>query len=149
MPRCLDSHDLLPASLSQTPTPHRRFVENKSQTPIRPRGRPSGRSPFSRFSDPESRCFCHAIAGANLLTTNCHMIRREYLANRPNHSATISECKTNFTDSTGCPTLSFADLATPWMPHPLRPTVSVLHTRLIAVAKDGFTNFQPSPSKGV
>jgi hypothetical protein len=33
-----DSYSLLPASLSQTPTPHNTFVEYKSQTPIRPNG---------------------------------------------------------------------------------------------------------------
>jgi hypothetical protein len=37
------------ASFSQDPTPHRAFVENKSQTPIRPSGQPSGRSPFFVF----------------------------------------------------------------------------------------------------
>jgi hypothetical protein len=39
----------LPMSLSQTPTPHRTFVENKHQSAIRPSGRPSGRSPFFTF----------------------------------------------------------------------------------------------------
>jgi hypothetical protein len=33
-----DSYSPLPASLSQTPTPHNTFVEYKSQTPIRPNG---------------------------------------------------------------------------------------------------------------
>jgi hypothetical protein len=50
-----DSCDPLPASFSHRPTPHKRFVENKSQTPIRPNGRPSGRSPFSRFSEASIR----------------------------------------------------------------------------------------------
>ena len=44
----------LPASLSQRPTPHRRFVENKSRTPIRKDCRPDGRSLFSRFSGLQS-----------------------------------------------------------------------------------------------
>jgi len=34
---------------ARTPPPHKRFVENKSQTPIRPNGRPNGRSPFFPF----------------------------------------------------------------------------------------------------
>ena len=45
-----DSRSPLPASLSQNPTPHRRFVESKGQTPIRPSGRPNGRSLFLCFS---------------------------------------------------------------------------------------------------
>jgi hypothetical protein len=40
----------LPASLSQAPTPHKRFVENKSQTPIRPNCHRAVESPFFRFS---------------------------------------------------------------------------------------------------
>jgi len=47
-------HGPLPASLSHRPTPHKRFVENKSRTPIRPNGRPNGRSLFSRFSGLQS-----------------------------------------------------------------------------------------------
>ena len=35
-------------TLSQTPTPHGRFIENKGLSVIRPSGRPSGRSPFLR-----------------------------------------------------------------------------------------------------
>jgi hypothetical protein len=45
-----DSCSPLPVSLSHDPTPHRRFVENKSSTPIRQSFRPSGRSLFSCFS---------------------------------------------------------------------------------------------------
>jgi hypothetical protein len=40
-------------SFSQDPIRGRRFVENKSPTIIRPRGR----SPFSRFSGAQSRIF--------------------------------------------------------------------------------------------
>jgi hypothetical protein len=45
-------------TLSQTPTPHRRFIENKSPTPIRKACRKPVDPSFSRFSDSESRCFC-------------------------------------------------------------------------------------------
>jgi hypothetical protein len=49
-----DSCGPLPVTLSHRPTPHKRFVENKSQTPTRPSGRPNGRSLFSRFSGLQS-----------------------------------------------------------------------------------------------
>src|SRR5579864_1776697 len=45
-----DSHGPLPVSLSQPPTPHERFVENKGSTSIRLDCRPSGRSLFLCFS---------------------------------------------------------------------------------------------------
>ena len=41
-----DSCDPLPASLSHRPTPHKRFVESKGQTPIRKDCRPNCRRPF-------------------------------------------------------------------------------------------------------
>jgi hypothetical protein len=40
----------LPASLSHDPTPRRAFVENKSQTPIRPSGDRAVEAAFLRFS---------------------------------------------------------------------------------------------------
>jgi hypothetical protein len=58
--RCTDhritpiSCDPLPVSFSHRPTPHKRFVENKSQSAIRLDSRLSGRSLFSRFSGLQS-----------------------------------------------------------------------------------------------
>jgi hypothetical protein len=50
-----DSCGLLPVSLSQRPTPHERFIENKSQTAIRPNGDRTVESRFFRFSGLQSR----------------------------------------------------------------------------------------------
>jgi hypothetical protein len=44
-----DSCGPLPASLSQSPTPRRRFVENKSQSAIRPSGDRAVETPFLCF----------------------------------------------------------------------------------------------------
>jgi len=49
-----DAHSPLPASLSRHPTPHSAFVENKSQTPIRPSGDRAVEALFSRFSGLQS-----------------------------------------------------------------------------------------------
>ena len=53
----LVSCDLLPASLSQTPTPHKRFVENKRRSAIRKACQKTVEAPFSRFSGTQSRIF--------------------------------------------------------------------------------------------
>jgi len=50
-----DSCSPLPMSLSQTPTPHRTFVENKHQSAIRPSGHRAVEALFSRFSGLQSR----------------------------------------------------------------------------------------------
>jgi hypothetical protein len=48
--RCRDSYVPLPAYFSQRPTPHTAFVENKSQTPIRPSGDRAVETPYLYFS---------------------------------------------------------------------------------------------------
>src|SRR6478735_6956501 len=53
----LARHGPLPASLSQDPTPHKRFVENKSQTPIRKACQKPVDPSFSRFSGLQSGSF--------------------------------------------------------------------------------------------
>jgi len=49
-----DSFSPLPASLSQSPTPHNTFVENKGQGAIRPSGHRAVEAHFLRFSLVES-----------------------------------------------------------------------------------------------
>jgi hypothetical protein len=73
-----DSCGPLPASLSQDPTPHKRFVENKSQTPIRPSGHRTVESPFSRFSGLPIRLnfslvFSFLLSGRQRVTTTAMM----------------------------------------------------------------------------
>jgi hypothetical protein len=45
-----DAQSPLPASFSHRPTPHRRFVENKGPTSIRPSGDRAVEAAFLRFS---------------------------------------------------------------------------------------------------
>jgi hypothetical protein len=61
MSRSPDSCSPLPASFSQTPPPHRGFVANKDQTPIRPRGHRAVEDPFSCSFGVESRSIRFAI----------------------------------------------------------------------------------------
>jgi hypothetical protein len=53
----ISSYGPLPASFSQTPTGHRRFVDNKHQTPIRPSGDRAVEALFSRVSHAQLRIF--------------------------------------------------------------------------------------------
>ena len=99
----------LPASFSQRPHPPRRFVENKSQTPIRPSGRPNGRCPFSPFFRASIRLnfslvFSFLLSGRQRVATagsraaqlrrasNCH---RERAANRESNDLNPGEARTS------------------------------------------------------
>jgi hypothetical protein len=89
-------HGPLPASLSQTPTPHTTFVANKGQTPIRKDCRKPVDPSFSRFFDLESRCISLVFATCHSLATDFHIVRPNIRRITPNHSPTNSECKANF-----------------------------------------------------
>ena len=57
----------LPATLSQTPTPHMRFVENKRQSAIRPSGDRAVEALFPSFLPVESVSFCWSFCPCNPL----------------------------------------------------------------------------------
>jgi hypothetical protein len=68
-------------TLSQTPTPHRRFVENKSQTLIRKACRQAVDLSFSRFFGLESRCLCLVSACHSQFVPIVSLFAGEYPAN--------------------------------------------------------------------
>ena len=71
----------LPMYPQPDPTPHRRFVENKRQTPIRKACRKAVDPSFSRFFDSESRCFCLVSASRFRLVLIANLFAHEYPAN--------------------------------------------------------------------
>jgi hypothetical protein len=68
-------------TLSQTPTPHRRFVENKRQTPIRKACRKAVDLSFSCFFRSESRCLCLISARHSQFVPIVSLFAGEYPAN--------------------------------------------------------------------
>jgi len=61
IPAILAALCLRPSAID--PTPHRRFVENKDQTPIRPSGHRTVEVVFSRFSGLQSRPISALFSG--------------------------------------------------------------------------------------
>ena len=91
-----DSHGPLPASLSQTPPRHRRFVENKRRTPIRKACRKAVDPSFSRFS----RLSNHVVSALSpSVTCNSYYLPTYSPTNTrrivSKHSAIMSEYKAN------------------------------------------------------
>ena len=87
----------LPASLSQTPTPHTTFVANKGQTPIRKDCRKPVDPSFLRFFDLESRCISLVFATCHPLLLISIFVATNDQRIAPNHSAIKDECTANFT----------------------------------------------------